>query len=125
VEEFVKLLDEFGFQRWKSGEGRGHIDGIEATERANRLRDQALAMFCALEPERPRPVVRENAYDDEYSSFDCGGVRLGEVEGRGESEALAHWDNSEKHGSFADCRAWLIAKLEAAGFDVEPEVSGD
>lgn len=93
---------------------------IRACESAEQ---RILALFTrALEPERPRPVVRENVGGHEYATFDLIGITLGTLEPlNGDWLATCHVDNDERHSTRDDCRAWLIAKLREAGFTVETE----
>jgi hypothetical protein len=73
---------------------------------------------------RPRPVVTENHHPDnesQYSEFALGALTVSDVYHRTGQEfsTTCPITNEEHRGTFADCRAWLVAKLEAAGFDVK------
>jgi hypothetical protein len=69
---------------------------------------------------RARPVVTERVQIFGSSRFCLGKVCMGMVDNCGDPWAL--FDEVAFSGdTFAECRAWLIAKLTAAGFDVRTE----
>jgi hypothetical protein len=76
---------------------------------------------------RARPVVtldapkREEGWMITYARM--GHVEVGwVVERTDEYDAHCHWSHDELiERPESDCRAWLIAKLTAAGFDVRTE----
>lgn len=70
---------------------------------------------------RPRPVVTEHRgkHADDWT---CSGKTIAWVSGYDENPvAVASDGETHRPGTREDCRAWLIAKLRTAGFDVRTE----